>query len=133
MPGSPPPPCAAALDALSTLSARENHSTSPPGISDLSQPRRSGPLALVVARMDASKRRWPSAPTAATILRRAGARVVFYSDDGSFDGGVLTLVDGLALFAAADIVVAAHGAALTNALVLRPGAIVLEIAPAVSD
>ena len=91
----------------------------------------SDPIALIVARYDASERRWVSAPEAETLLREAGARVIYYSADGTIDGPLISLVDGLALFAAADIVVCAHGAAEVNMYVMRPGSTMIEIAPQV--
>ena len=92
----------------------------------------SGPLVLIVNRFDASERRWPGAHAAAKVLRQAGARVIYYSADGSIDGSLVSVMDGLALFAAADVVICAHGAAEANMIVMRPGASLIEIIPQAS-
>ena len=118
-------PIARSLIASSTSSGNEDiHS---------SKLQSRGPIALVISRLDASERQWPSAAAVESLLRSAGARVIVYSA-GSTDNGVSppSLMDGLALFAAADIVVCSHGAALANVLVMRPGTTILDIVPQVS-
>ena len=45
-----------------------------------------GLVALIVAQADTTERRWPDAPDAATLMRRAGARVVYYTADDTFRG-----------------------------------------------
>ena len=121
-------PCAAAHALLSpTQSAAVEKSDN----LRLRSSQHSDPIALIVARYDASERRWLSAPEAEALLRGAGARVIYYSADGTIDGPLISLVDGLAFFAAADIVVCAHGAAEANMYVMRPGSTIIEIAPQV--
>lgn len=120
--GGLPPPCTAAIAAISAATSRSR---------GVQVGAKDGPIVLLVTRLDASNRRWESAPAVATALEAAGARVLYYSLDGTISGGVAPLLDGLALFAAADVVIAAHGAALVNSLVLRPGATLLEIVPKV--
>ena len=102
-----------------------------PASLNLDGSHRNAPVALIVARSDAIERRWASAPEVAAVLRQAGARVIYYSADGTVNGPLISLIDGLALFAAANIVVCAHGAAEANVLVMRPDATLLEIAPQV--
>lgn len=92
-----------------------------------------GPVVLIAARSDASERRWPDSAAVASALEAEGARVLYYSSDGTISGGVVSPLDGLALFAAADVVVASHGAGLVNSLVLRPGATLLEVMPQVRE
>lgn len=123
-----PPACIAARAALTdaTIRARAFQSSGAlkPGTGD-------GAVVLLVTRTDSSTRRWESAPSVAAELEAAGARVIYYSADGTINGGIAPLLDGLALFAAADVVIAAHGAALANTLVMRPGATLFEIVPKV--
>jgi capsular polysaccharide biosynthesis protein len=46
------------------------------------------------------------------------------------DPGALTIDDEIRTFAEADVVVSAHGAALTNMVFMNPGALVIELFPA---
>ena len=41
-----------------------------------------GLVALIVTQADTTERRWPDAPDAATLMRRARARVDYYTADG---------------------------------------------------
>ena len=121
-------PCSAVLNLLSAQVGTNDDNHNEVNLRGL---HGNGPLVLIVARFDASERRWSSARSTATVLRQAGARVIFYSADGSIDGSLVSLIDGLALFAAADIVICAHGAAEANMLVMRPGATLIDIVPEV--
>jgi capsular polysaccharide biosynthesis protein len=46
------------------------------------------------------------------------------------DAGALTVDDQIRTFAEADVVISAHGAALTNIVFMSPGALVIELFPA---
>ena len=119
--------CDVARSLLSPPSDSSDPSVDSPGLLNLRSARRSGPLALVVTGFDRNEGLWMSAHAAATLLRRSGARVLYYSADGTFDGPPVSLLDGLALFSAADIVVGAHGSAQSNVLVMRPGSTVIDL------
>jgi hypothetical protein len=128
---APPTQCSAALAALRVASARAQGGAPQAGSGNSSISGENAPVVLIVARSDAADRRWESAVAVASALEGVGVRVLYYSSNGTFSGSVVSPLDGLALYAAADVIVASHGAGLVNALVLRPGATIIEVVPQV--
>jgi hypothetical protein len=124
-----PSGCAAARAALRSAVAPAVDADEPSTLNR--HGRAAGPLVLLVA-PDFSQ--WESAPALTTLLRRAGAHVLFYSSDGSLSGQTPPpLLDGLALLASADIVLASQQGSdiAAHLLMLRPGSTVLDIHPLV--
>lgn len=77
---------------------------------------------LHVARTDATRRRLRGEDVLADRLARLGFTTVTL--------GGMSVAEQRGRFAAADVIVASHGAALTNLAWARPGAAVLELLPA---
>jgi capsular polysaccharide biosynthesis protein len=79
------------------------------------------PVRLYVSRAKANSRRIVNEEELAEGLRSRGFRIAFFEE--------ISFAEQLALVSQAEIIVSAHGAALTLAVVARPGTPMIEILP----